>query len=92
MSQGASVLLTSQAQALAVLGVTRVFSSDLEVLAQHVYGTTDRAHPGVARTIELQDTFLGGPVTLVNPPVITPPFDQFWKTPRQLRQRFSELG
>ncbi len=92
VSQGDSVLLTYQDQALAVLVVADVFSYDLEVMAQHVYGTTDRAHPGVARTIELQDTFLGGPVTLVNPPVITPPFDQFWKTPRQLRQRFSDLG
>jgi sulfate adenylyltransferase len=92
VAPGDSVLLTYQNQPLAVLEVAEVFSYDLENMAKHVYGTTDRAHPGVLRTLGLQDTFLGGPVTLLNPPVITPPFDQFWKTPRQLRQRLSDLG
>ena len=92
VAQGASVLLTYQDQPLAIMEVAEVFSYDLEVMAQRVYGTTDRAHPGVIRTVGLQDTFLGGPVTLVNPPVITPPFDEFWKTPRQLRARLSDLG
>ena len=92
VAQGDSVLLTYQDQALAVLEVTEVFSYDLEFMAQHVYGTADEAHPGVMRTLGLNDTFLGGPLTLVNPPVINPPFDQFWKTPRQLRQRFADLG
>ena len=92
VTQGDSVLLTYQDQALAVLEVTEAFSYDRELMAQHVFGTTDREHPGVVRTLELEDTFLGGPVTLVNPPVINPPFDRFWKTPRQLRERLSELG
>ncbi|MCI0830212.1 MAG: sulfate adenylyltransferase, partial [Chloroflexi bacterium] len=92
VTPGDSVLLTYQDQALAVLEVTEAFSYDRELMAQHVYGTSDRDHPGVMRTLGLEDTFLGGPITLVNPPVINPPFDQFWKTPRQLRQRFSELG
>lgn len=87
-----SVLLTYHNQALAVLEVKEAFSYDLELMAQQVYGTTDQAHPGVIRTLGLNDTFLGGPVTLVSPPVINPPFDNFWKTPRQLRQRFSEMG
>ena len=91
ITQGSSVLLTYQDQALAVLEVTEAFSYDRESMDQHVYGTTEREHPGVLRTLGLEDTFLGGPVTLVNPPVINPPFDSFWKTPRQLRQRFAEL-
>ena len=91
ITQGSSVLLTYQDQALAVLEVTEAFSYDRESMGQHVYGTTEREHPGVLRTLGLEDTFLGGPVTLVNPPVINPPFDSFWKTPRQLRQRFAEL-
>ena len=92
INQGSSVLLTYQDQALAVLEVTEAFSYDRESMDQHVYGTTEREHPGVLRTLGLEDTFLGGPITLVNPPVINRPFDQFWKTPRQLRQRFAELG
>ena len=92
IAQGDSVLLTYQDQAFAILEVAEIFSYDREFMAQHVYGTVDRAHPGVMRTLGLHGTFLGGPITLVNPPVIAPPFDKFWKTPRQLRQRLADLG
>ncbi len=90
--EGALVLLTHQDQPLAVLEVEEIFSYDKEFLAQHVYGTTDEAHPGVLRTYSFRDRFVAGPITLVNPPVINPPYDRFWRTPRQLRERFAELG
>ena len=89
---GGSMLLTYQDQPLAVMDVEEIFTYDKEFLARQVYETTDVEHPGVARTYALDDRFVAGPITLVNPPVINPPFDQFWKTPRQLRQSFSELG
>ena len=92
LTQGDSVLLTYQNEALAVLRITEAFSYDREFMARNVYGTTNVDHPGVSRTLEMADIFLGGPVTLVNPPVINPPFDRFWKTPRQLRNLLSELG
>jgi sulfate adenylyltransferase len=92
VSPGGRVLLSHQGQPLAILDVAEVYGYDKGVMAQNVYGTTDPEHPGVARTMALQDTFLAGKVTLVNPPRINPPFDRFWKTPEQLRARLSELG
>ena len=89
---GGSVLLTYQDQPLAVMDVEEIFTYDKQFLAQQVYATNDVEHPGVARTYALEDRFVAGPITLVNPPVINPPFDQFWKTPRQLRQSFADLG
>ncbi len=89
---GRRVLLTHQKQPLAVLDVSEVYSYDKTMMAQNVYGTTDLEHPGVARTMALEDTLVGGKVTLVNPPIVNPPFDRFWKTPEQLRARLSELG
>ena len=89
---GDSMLLTYQDQPFAVLDVEEIYSYDKEFLAQRVYGTNDTAHPGVLRTYGYQDQFVAGPVTLVNPPVINPPFDRFWRTPRQLRETFAELG
>ena len=89
---GDSLLLTYQGQPLATLEVEELYSYDKEFLAQQVYGTTDEAHPGVLRTYSYQDRFIAGPVTLINPPVINPPFDAFWQTPRQLRQTLSQLG
>ena len=89
---GGRILLTHQDQPLAVLDVSEVYSYDKAVMAQNVYGATDPEHPGVARTMTLADTLVGGKVTLVNPPRINPPFDRFWKTPEQLRARLGELG
>jgi sulfate adenylyltransferase len=89
---GDRVLLTHQGQPLAALDVSEVFTYDKSVMAQNVYGTVDPEHPGVARTMALEDTLVGGKVTLVNPPRINAPFDRFWKTPEQLRARLAELG
>ena len=89
---GSRVLLTHQGQPLAVLDVAEVYGYDKNTMAANVYGTTDLDHPGVARTMALDDTLVGGKVTLVNPPRINAPFDRFWKTPQQLRARFEELG
>lgn len=87
---GDAVLLTYQQQPLAVLEVEEIYTYDKEFLARQIYGTTDPAHPGVARTAAYQERFLAGPITLVNPPRINPPFARFWFTPRQLRQAFAQ--
>jgi sulfate adenylyltransferase len=92
VSAGDSLLLTYQGQPLATLDVSEVYSYDREFLARQVYGTIDEAHPGVQRTYAYEPNFLGGAITLVNPPVINPPFDRFWMTPKQLRQALSEQG
>ena len=89
---GGDFLLTYLGQPLAVLEVQDIYPYDKEFLAQRVYGTTDPAHPGVLRTYGCEDLYLSGPVTLINQPVINPPFDQFWQTPRQLRGRLADMG
>ena len=92
ISAGDTLLLTYQDQPLATMDASEVFTYDLESLAQRVYGTTDSAHPGVQRTYNYHNRFLSGPITLINPPRINPPFDRFWQTPRQLRQNMEVLG
>ena len=89
---GKRLLLVHQDQPLATLDVSDVYSYDKSLMALNVYGTSDPEHPGVARTMALNDTLVAGKVTLVNPPRINPPFDRFWKTPEQLRSRLEELG
>ena len=92
VSPGDSLLLTYQEQPLATLDIEAIYAYDKAFLAQQVYGTTDETHPGVSRTYAYQDRFVAGPITLVNVPVINPPFDRFWQTPRQLRQALADLG
>lgn len=92
IKEGRRLLLTYQGQPLAVMDVEEVYSYDKQLMAEQVYGTTDERHPGVRRTYVYKDKFLGGRVTLVNPPRINPPFDQFWHTPKQLRAKLAEKG
>ena len=89
---GNTVLLTHQGNPLAALEVSEIFSSDLTSLAQRVYGTADPAHPGVQRTLNYADRFVAGDITLVCEPVINPPFDRFWRTPRQLRSELADAN
>lgn len=90
--EGETLLLTYQGQPLATLDVEEIYSYDKGLMAQDVYGTTDEKHPGVRRTYAYKDRFLGGRGTLVNPPQMTPPFDRFWYTPRELRAKLAERG
>ena len=89
---GNTVLLTHQGNPLATLDVSEIFSSDLTSLAQRVYSTADPAHPGVQRTLNYADRFVAGDITLVCEPVINPPFDRFWRTPRQLRAELADAN
>ena len=89
---GKTVLLTHQGNPLATLDVSEIFSSDLTSLAQRVYSTADPAHPGVQRTLNYADRFVAGDITLVCEPVINPPFDRFWRTPRQLRSELADAN
>ena len=89
---GNTVLLTHQGNPLATLDVSEIFSSDLASLAQRVYSTADPAHPGVQRTLNYADRFVAGDITLVCEPVINPPFDRFWRTPRQLRSELADAN
>ena len=89
---GDSAVLTFQNNPLAVLEVEDIYSYDKEAMARHVYGTTEEAHPGVARTYAYQERFIGGPVTLVNQPNLHQPFADFWYTPATMRQAVAERG
>ncbi|MCL5959649.1 MAG: sulfate adenylyltransferase [Chloroflexi bacterium] len=92
LKEGDSLLIAFQDQPLATLDVEEIYSYDKEFLARQVYGTAEEKHPGVKRTYAYKDKFLGGKITLVNPPRINPPFDQFWLTPKELRARLVAKG
>ena len=87
-----TILLVYRERALAILEVHEVFNYNKTKMAQAVLGTTDVKHPGVRMFNDLKDTFIGGKVTLVNIPKFNPPFDKFFYTPKQLREKFEEKG
>lgn len=87
-----TILLTFSGKPLAILEVEDIFGYEKAKMAEAVLGTTDERHPGVRMINKLKDTFIGGKVTLVNPPEFQPPFDKFWYTPKDLREKIAERG
>ena len=92
INTGDTILLTYQGQPFAVLELDEIFSYDKTLMAEKIYGTKEEKHPGVKRTYACKDKFLGGKITLINPPQINPPFDKYWYPPKVLRQKIAELG
>ena len=77
---------------LATMDVTSCFTPDKMKEVLGVYGTEDKMHPGVQYVFdEMQDTYIGGPVTKIALPV-RHDFKQFRKTPAQLKELFKERG
>jgi sulfate adenylyltransferase len=80
-------------QVLAVLEVRDKYRYDKETEAQHVYRTTEAAHPGVARLYQQGDVLLGGPVHVITlPRRAYIEFTHLRYTPQQTRQIFLERG
>lgn len=92
IKRGETIVLTYSDKSLAILEVEDIFTYGKMKIAKSVLGTTDEKHPGVKMLSGLKNTFMGGKISLVNPPKFQPPFDKFWYTPRQLRKKFIEKG
>lgn len=81
------------ARILAVLEVRDKFTYSKQDEAQHVYRTTEEAHPGVARLYRQGDVLLGGPIHVIDLPARTrKEFPDLRYTPQETRQIFAERG
>ncbi|QDP40881.1 sulfate adenylyltransferase [Radiobacillus deserti] len=67
-----------------------VFDYDKELEARKVYGTADRAHPGVQKVFERGEVNIAGPITLLNRSKTR--FTSFYMDPRETREMFQQLG
>lgn len=92
VSPGKTLLLTCGGNPMAVLDVEEIYDYNRQDMCQAVYGTTEDKHPGCARTYKYKEKFIGGNVSLVNRPVINPPYEPYFLPPLQMRQKFKEKG
>ena len=75
-----------------ILRVADVYAHDRERHAQKVFGTTEDAHPGVARVLQaMGDTCVGGEISLINPRQHDD-FAEHRLKPAQTRALFQERG
>lgn len=93
LAPGSEVVLRDvQGVPLAVLDVEDIYRPDREHEALKVFGTTDRAHPGVAELLErYRPVNLGGSVRGIQPPSHYD-FAALRDTPRSLRAWFESQG
>jgi sulfate adenylyltransferase len=75
----------------AVLHVEETYTFDKTKTSQAVYGTTDVAHPGVAKTNSMKEYLVGGKIDYVKRPG-DDPIRKYRLTPTQTRQAFSDAG
>jgi sulfate adenylyltransferase len=91
LKQGDTVaIIDPLKEPIALLDIEQIFPFNREELAQEVFGTTDRAHPGVAKTCAMKDSLVGGKVSLIRMS-----FDEFQKyrlRPIETRVLFKEKG
>ncbi len=90
---GQEIALCENGQVLAVMEVAEKYLYDKMREARLVYGTDDRAHPGVARLFESGQTLLGGDIWVVDlPSAAKTEFPELRHTPSQARRMFARRG
>lgn len=87
---GEKLCLCYEGKTVAIMQVEDCYEVDKAQEAIHVYGTTDRDHPGVKRLLNNPDMYVGGPITLLErQPVL---FPNYTRTPAETRQLFRKRG
>jgi sulfate adenylyltransferase len=85
------VAITDEAgDVYAVLTVEEKFGYDKAEFAGKVYGTTDEKHPGVARTMAMKDTLVGGPIRMLK--LLPSEFEAYKLWPKETRVLFKTKG
>ena len=93
VAEGSPVALYDEAKPdvpLAIMEVEDVFAWDKMAAAQHVFGTTDEAHPGVKAYGERGDYLVGGPLSLLDND--RGPYAAWNLFPAETRQVFADRG
>jgi sulfate adenylyltransferase len=89
---GSEIALRDEAQRIVgILALAEKFTYHKPEEAQRVFGTTEDAHPGVARIYAGGEVYLGGDVWVLDGP-LDPPFAAQRRTPTETRAIFAERG
>jgi sulfate adenylyltransferase len=75
----------------AILDVRSIYQANQKNEALKVYKTDDEAHPGVQKLLSRPNTYIGGPLQVLNRPK-PEKFEDFYFTPAETRQIFVEKG
>jgi sulfate adenylyltransferase len=86
--EGDALMLYYKDIPMARMFVEDIYGYDKKEYAESVFKTTDTAHPGVKRVMELGDTLIGGEIEQVND--LENPYKDYSLTPQETRILFRE--
>jgi len=84
-------LVDAQNNVMAVMTVRDVFSYDKQKEAHHVFGTTDKQHPGVRKIYDQGQFYMGGPVEVLSEGDYPDVYSEFAR-PAEVRRLFENKG
>ena len=87
---GNDAALIDEGMPIAIIHVEDVYRYDKAELAQKTFGTTDPKHPGVAKTLSMQEFLVGGKIDLIDEPQM--PFAKYYLRPEETRRLFEANG
>jgi sulfate adenylyltransferase len=91
LKEGKDVLIENESgRPVAVLHLQEKFEYSKDELAEKVFLTMDKAHPGVAKVAGMKEILLSGPLDLLE--VSPTPFDRYKLSPKETRILFKEKG
>ena len=77
---------------MAILTVTEKYLPDLEFECKHVFGTTNKAHPGVKNILTQKEVNLGGKIVVFEEGNFPKTFKNLYLRPEKSRAMFQRLG
>lgn len=85
---GDSLLLEYHNVPFAVIDVEDIYTFDPSYMIGKIYEKDNVDHPGIKFFHSLEKTFIGGKVSMINPPVFQDPYDRFFMKPDEIREKF----
>ncbi len=84
------ILETENGAPFGMMDVEEIYTYDKERMAESMYGTLDKEHPGVEKVMNMNDYLIGGEVIQLDEP--ENPFEQYSLKPMETRVLFKEKG
>jgi sulfate adenylyltransferase len=93
LKAGENIALVGQEDGVlyAVMALQSIYQVDQKNEARKVFKTDDTEHPGVQKLLSRPNTYLGGPIQLLNRPK-PKKFEEFYFDPSETRRIFAEKG
>lgn len=88
--EGDDIVLVYNGEPLAIMKVEEIYGWDKKEHVKQVFRTTDTGHPGVAKTMQMKELLIGGPIDLIGH--VPSPFEKYLLWPEETRILFREKG